>query len=128
MPRFAFTFQYQHQHAVISASGANETCALAEAMGELWQLCGDAWLDGAKVVGVRPVLPKFTCVYCGHAYDATEADIADAHATAVEAEGSRAIALSDADATRDYGRDVCDRCSPRFKAEQLAARERRARL
>lgn len=70
----------------------------------------------------------YTCCYCGGTFDATAEDIADARACVAEIaddENKPVIAeCSDADAFRDYGRDVCPVCIPKFKAEQEAARQR----
>lgn len=47
----------------------------------------------------------YNCCYCGGTFDATPTDIAHAHDMAAQ---DGLLGLSDADAFRDYGRDMCD--------------------
>lgn len=50
---------------------------------------------------------RYTCCFCGGTHDATLVDVAAAHGIAAE---DGALSLTDAEAMRDYGRDVCPSC------------------
>ena len=58
MQTFDFTFQWRKKTATVRASGANQTCAHVEALGEIWERWGDRAIDsdGAKVTKVVPVV------------------------------------------------------------------------
>lgn len=72
--------------------------------------------------GVPDEAPLYTCCYCGGTFTASEDDIAAAYESAADDLGARGMALSDVVAFEDYGRDVCDDCRPKFKAEQAERR------
>lgn len=73
-----------------------------------------------------PAAIGYHCCYCGGTFDATEADIAEARASVAEIaedECDPALAgMDDAEAFRQFGRDVCPACIPKFKAEQESRR------
>lgn len=47
---FQLTYRVGRQTLVLQAIGANQACAEVEALGEVWEVCGDAALDKAKLV------------------------------------------------------------------------------
>lgn len=83
------------------------------------ETCSQAEPAPIALVASGPDAIGYHCCYCGGTFDATPADIAAARGAA---EDVGDLDLTDAEAFRQQGRDVCDECIPKFRAEQIAAR------